>query len=407
MSGTLIKIDAYDEQKIDIYVSIPEASHSPGLLLLPDKDLTNDIFFEIANLFCEEGYVVVAPLLFPHDTQTITDQNAKPLSAFNADQAMENIGASLSYLRQVKEFTGMVATLGFGIGGKMSYLAAAHYDLDVCVSFYAPDIEALLDKADDISCPIQMHFAELDKNITEDAIANIKKHFKNREDVKIYLYPNVEPSFYCNTKDNSYNRPAALISHSRTIAVLHKTIGPNFDLEALWENHIKFEFGTRDTEATLATMVGDPYVNHIPTMTGGTGFEELRRFYKNHFIPKLPKDTHLIPISRTVGADRIVDEMIFCFTHDEEIDWMLPGVSPTGKNVEIPLIAIVNFRGGKLYNEHIYWDQASVLVQIGELDPSNLPVAGVETAHKVKDMSLPSNTLMSRWAQSAPQLKTK
>ncbi len=86
---------------------------------------------------------------------------------------------------------------------------------------------------------------------------------------------------------------------------------------------------------------------------------------------------------------------------------MLPGIPPTGKNVEIPLIAIVNFRGGKLYNEHIYWDQASVLVQIGKLDPENLPIAGLETAQKVKDTALPSNTLMSRWANSAPKLNTQ
>ena len=110
-----------------------------------------------------------------------------------------------------------------------------------------------------------------------------------------------------------------------------------------------------------------------------------------------------MPISRTVGADRVVDEMIFSFTHDEEIDWMLPGIPPTGKRVEIPLIAVVNFRGDKLYHEHIYWDQASVLVQIGKLDPTGLPVAGVETADKVKDKSLPSNTLMARWAESEPK----
>ena len=95
--------------------------------------------------------------------------------------------------------------------------------------------------------------------------------------------------------------------------------------------------------------------------------------------------------------------MIFCFTHDQEVDWMLPGVVPTGKQVEIPLIAVVNFRGGKLYNEHIYWDQASVLVQIGKLDPEGLPVAGVEIAKKVMDKTLPSNTLMERWAVSAPK----
>ena len=147
-------------------------------------------------------------------------------------------------------------------------------------------------------------------------------------------------------------------------------------------------------------MVAQPYVNHIPTMTGGVGHDDLQRFYKYHFIPKTPKDTKLIPISRTIGADRVVDEMLFCFTHDIEIDWMLPGVAPTGKYVEIPLVAIVSFRGDKLYNEHIYWDQASVLVQIGLLKADGLPVAGVETARKLVDETLPSNTLMKRWSES-------
>ena len=107
-----------------------------------------------------------------------------------------------------------------------------------------------------------------------------------------------------------------------------------------------------------------------------------------------------MPISRTIGADRVVDEMLFCFTHDIEIDWMLPGLKPTGKYVEIPLVAIVNFRGDKLYHEHIYWDQASVLVQIGVLDPKGLPTAGIETAKKTVDETLPSNTLMKNWASS-------
>jgi carboxymethylenebutenolidase len=150
----------------------------------------------------------------------------------------------------------------------------------------------------------------------------------------------------------------------------------------------------------MKTMVAEPYVNHVPTMTGGVGHTQLKRFYQHHFIPKCPQDTRLVPISRTIGADRIVDEMLFCFTHDIEIDWMLPGVKPTGKYVEIPLVAIVNFRGDKLYHEHIYWDQASVLVQIGLLDPKSLPTAGIETAKKIVDEKQPSNTLMRRWAES-------
>jgi carboxymethylenebutenolidase len=193
------------------------------------------------------------------------------------------------------------------------------------------------------------------------------------------------------------------MAHSRSIALLRRVMGPHYDLSALWEQHTLYEFGTRDVAATMRTMVAEPYVNHIPVMTGGVGHKDLARFYENHFIPKCPKDTRLVPISRTIGADRLVDEMLFCLTHDIEIDWMLPGMKPTGKYVEIPLVAIVNFRGGKLYHEHIYWDQASVLVQIGALDTKDLPVAGIATAKKLVDETLPSNTLMRRWAESAPK----
>ena len=155
------------------------------------------------------------------------------------------------------------------------------------------------------------------------------------------------------------------------------------DLVQLWEEHTKHEFATRDTEATLATMVDDAYVNHIPVMTGGYGKSALRRFYSRDFIPSMPPDTTLTPISRTVGEDQIVDEMIFRFTHTQEMPWMLPGIAPTNRRVEVPLVAIVHFRGGKLAHEHIYWDQASVLKQIGLLEDSKLSVFGAETAHRV------------------------
>ena len=173
------------------------------------------------------------------------------------------------------------------------------------------------------------------------------------------------------------------------------------DLVALWEAHCRHEFETRDVDATMATMVKTPYVNHVPTLTGGVGHDQLKRFYKYHFIGGNPPDTTLTPVSRTVGADQIVDELVFSFTHTSEIDWMLPGIAPTGRKVEVPLVAIVKFVDGKVAHEHIYWDQASVLVQIGKLDPKGLPVAGGETAAKVTDNKLPSNALMRRWNDSA------
>lgn len=167
-------------------------------------------------------------------------------------------------------------------------------------------------------------------------------------------------------------------------------------LNDLWEEHVKHEFATHNTEDTLDTMVDDAYVNHIPVMTGGVGKPALRDFYSRRFIPQMPPDTQMTALSRTIGTDQLVDEMIFRFTHTIRMDWMLPGLEPTGKPVEIPLVAIVRFRDGKLAHEHIYWDQASVLVQLGLLDASRLPVAGVETARKALDKSLPSNALMNR-----------
>jgi carboxymethylenebutenolidase len=156
------------------------------------------------------------------------------------------------------------------------------------------------------------------------------------------------------------------------------------DLARLWEEHTKHEFLTRDTDSTLATMVDDAYVNHVPVLTGGAGKSALRVFYSVDFIPRMPPDTKLTPISRTVGEDQLVDEMIFSFTHSREMPWMLPGIPPTNRYVEVALVAIVRFRDGKLAHEHIYWDQASVLKQIGLLTDPGLPVFGAESAHKVR-----------------------
>ncbi len=164
-------------------------------------------------------------------------------------------------------------------------------------------------------------------------------------------------------------------------------------LVELWEQHVGFEFDTRNTEATLDTMVSDAYVNHVPVMTGGRGREELREFYGNSFIPQMPPDTRMTPVSRTVGDNRLVDEMIFEFTHTLPMPWMLPGVPPTGKPVKVALVAIVGFEGDRLAHEQIYWDQASVLVQLGLLSSAGLPVCGAESALKALDPTLPPRRL--------------
>ncbi len=164
----------------------------------------------------------------------------------------------------------------------------------------------------------------------------------------------------------------------------------------LWELHTDLEFATKDATATVATMTPDNYVNHTPVMTGGRGTDEMIDFYGKRFIPQMPADTTLRLLARTVGANRLIDEFVFVFTHDVPMDWMLPGVQPTHRKVEIPMVVTVQFEGDKISCERIYWDQASVLVQIGLLDPSQLPIAGVEQARKFENPQLPSNELMSR-----------
>ncbi len=167
-----------------------------------------------------------------------------------------------------------------------------------------------------------------------------------------------------------------------------------------WEQHTASEFKTKSLEATLATMTAEPHVNHVPVMTGGVGLKEVSWFYGTQFIPHQPPDTEIILVSRTVGEHRVVDELIHKFTHTIEMPWMLPGIPPTGKRVEVAVVVVVEFKDGRIAGEHIYWDQASVLAQLGLLDAKVLPIVGREGAQKILDPSQPpSNALIERAAQ--------
>jgi carboxymethylenebutenolidase len=158
------------------------------------------------------------------------------------------------------------------------------------------------------------------------------------------------------------------------------------ELGKVFDEHIKNEFEKQDVGATMKTMVKEPYVHHIPVLTGGFGYDGVYNFYKDEFIGKMPTDTKLVRVSRTIGKDQVVDELILSFTHDREIEFMLPGIPPTGKYVELPHVVVMKFNEDKIAHEHIYWDQASLLVQIGLLDPKRLPVSGIEQAKMLTEI---------------------
>jgi carboxymethylenebutenolidase len=139
------------------------------------------------------------------------------------------------------------------------------------------------------------------------------------------------------------------------------------EMEQVWAEHIRHEFETKDVEATLATMVEDASVNHVPVNSGGKGKAQLRAFYRDVFIGSWPDDLEMTTTNRVVGCDQLVEEIHARFTHTNRMDWFLPGVPPTNRLVEVDFVAVVQFREGKLSCERIYWDQATVLRQIGLL----------------------------------------
>lgn len=239
---------------------------------------------------------------------------------------------------------------------------------------------------------------------------NVAIHFagppSSTPSCRCYSYPDVEAGF-AEEDLEQYDKVSASLAWSRSLGVLRKGFEIEVDLEKIWDDHVALEFVTKDADATMSTMVAQPYVNHIPTMTGGIGYKDLHRFYRDYFIPGNPPSLMMKLLSRTVGTDRVVDEMHMSFEHTQVMPWLLPDVEPTNKYVEVALVVIVCIRGGKLYHEHIYWDQASVLVQIGLLDPklvpggkgeSRLPVVDGAGARKVVDEgSIRSNELISSW----------
>jgi len=156
---------------------------------------------------------------------------------------------------------------------------------------------------------------------------------------------------------------------------------PKQGLVEIWEQHVYSEFALKDAKAALTTMSDNPYVLMVPIAVGGRGREGVYNFYHDYFLAQLPTDINAVPISRVVGEDILAEEAVYQLTHDQVMEWMVPGVPPTGKHVEVGVVAIVTFKDGKISSEHLYWDHASVLAQLGVIDPGALPVKGVESPH--------------------------
>ncbi|THZ14531.1 hypothetical protein D6C89_10112 [Aureobasidium pullulans] len=341
-------------------------AHGPGLVLLTTAETYDEHVMQRDDAptavlkWAEEGYTVVQ----------IAGVAVKPLEfgavLIEAMDLLERCDAC-----QPKGGVGLICeiifvTLIYQLGYSKEFWDMAQPALSQCPKIVAGVIyieSEGSDNCDGGSLPLLKHVAGPSKGTQLEAGRSLTKR---------YHYPTVTGQWYA-AGHADFHYSGDSVAHTRNLQFLKpKMGGPYFDLEDIWEEHTYYEFADRSVEHTMSTMVQEPYVNHVPTLTGGVGRSSLSTFYRDNFIFNNSADTDLELISRTIGVDRVIDEFIFKFTHDREIDWLLPGVPPTHRKAEIPFTAVVNIRGDRLYHEHIAWDQGTALKQLG-LMPDYLP----------------------------------
>ena len=359
----------------EAWFAVHRSGSGPGLLLLADAAGLDAGIRARAGLFGEEGYAVlaVAGLARPDEARAAADA-----------------------LRAMPERAGGIAVLGHGAGGALACRAAAAFDAAL-----AFDPAGLAGAAEiEPGCPVLLVFGTAGDPEAGDAAARIRSGLDRGDGSAVIRYAGAAPGFAIPRRP-SFDKRVDSLAHGRALGLLRRVLGPHYDLVALFEEHVRHEFETRDVDATMATMIDEPYVNHVPTLAGGVGHDMLKRFYRHHFVDQNSRERSSTPVSETVGPDRIVLETVVRFRHDRVLDRYFPGIPPTGKMVEIPTLLLVRFRGDRVCHEHIYWDQGSALRQIGALDADALPIAGAEAAAKVLDETLPSNVFMAdAWAES-------
>ncbi|KAI1849745.1 hypothetical protein JX266_004694 [Neoarthrinium moseri] len=326
--------------------------HGPGIVIVdagvPSAESSDTIDPLPQKKWAEEGYAV-ARITYQKDIQaewaidSALEKAADALANLESCDTKDKF-ALIVYGNPSEYPAGFVSKLQTAYRSSSRIVAATSFSTEWDLSF-KPELVHIVGKGADVS----------------------------RENTTIYAYPNVVSASFILPGATDFLYSAASVAHTRGVTFVKKHLGgPNFDLEKIWDEHTYYEFENRSVENTMATMVDEPYVNHIPTMTGGVGRERLTTFYRHHFIFSNPEDTELELVSRTIGVDRIVDEFVFCMTHNAKVDWLLPGVPPTGKKLRLPFTSIVNIRGDRLYHEHISWDQTTALIQCGLL-PEYLP----------------------------------
>jgi carboxymethylenebutenolidase len=339
----MVTIKAFDGGEFDAHIALPATGFGPGIVVLQEIFGVNQFMRDVCA-----WYALMDSL--PSLRISSGDRNAawtchrtklKPngrrrsncIRDLMKQRRSKTPQPRVEWLRKHPACNGRVGAVGFCLGGNLAWLLSVRFTPDCAVGYYGVSIEKSLNEAGNLKSPLMLHIAGQDKYCPPEAQAQIHAALDANPLVTIHDYPEQDHAFG-RTGGEHYDASAAELADLRTLEFfVRRLAGEGFAnaqkvLSDRWDEHVKYEFATRDTEDTLKTMVADAYVNHVPVMTGGVGQDELREFYSKRFIPQMPPDTSMTPVSRTIGLDRVVDEMVFEFTHTIAMDWMLPGVAP-------------------------------------------------------------------------------
>ena len=365
LNGRTVKILASGSE-IEAFQTVHDCGSGPGLLLISDINGIDASLRKRAELFGAEGYSVIAT---------------------GCDLTFEQIAAIVAHLRACPETDGEIVAVGHGHGAMKIIHIAALARFCALVAFDALELEGREAELEGVPCPFVLQFGSLDAPPAKALAKKLKALVRRKDGSKVFEWSEAAPGFALPLRATSDKRVDSL-APTRTLELVRRVVGPYYDFAALFAEHTYHEFTTKDVDATMETMIDEPYVNHVPTLAGGVGHDMLKRFYKYNFVEQNAGGRDRRRVSYTLGSDRVVLESYTKFRHDCVIDRYFPGIAPTGKVVEIATVIIVKFRGDKVCHEHLYWDQGSALKQIGMLQADGLPIAGAEAARKVLDESL-------------------
>src|SRR5437867_742091 len=321
----MITIKSFDGDEFSAYFALPASGYGPGIVVLQEIFGVNEYMRSVCDWYAAHGFVAICPDLFWRQEPGIqrTDRSeAEWQKAFQLYQgldeakAVEDSAAAVEFLRRHSACTGRVGAVGFCLGGNLAWLLSVRFKPDCAVGYYGVGIEKTLNEARNLSSPLMLHIAGKDQYCPPEAHKQIHAVLDSNSLVTIHDYPEHDHAFG-RPGGEHYDVKAAELANLRTLEFFVRNLaGEGFAntqkvLSDRWDEHVKYEFATRDTEDTLKTMVADAYVNHVPVMTGGVGHDQLREFYSQRLIPQMPPDTSTTPASRTIGAYRVSGELAF------------------------------------------------------------------------------------------------